>query len=229
MRERIANLSGRAELIIVLLVAFGVTIPRSVAALLAPDTLPSQASPPITEAALHRLIGYEVVVLVALTVFLRARGWTRAGLGIRPSIRDSMVGLGFFVLCNLIYYALAIGLMSAWPTFAAAITSTRLVATGLELGSVLAVSVINPVFEEVFVCGYVVAALKERQGITTAVNVSAGIRVFYHFYQGAPGVIAIAPMALLFAYWFARTGRLWPLLVAHAIQDCVGLMMGTVA
>jgi membrane protease YdiL (CAAX protease family) len=68
-----------------------------------------------------------------------------------------------------------------------------------------------------------VTALKDRFGITTAVNVSAGIRVFYHFYQGALGVVGIAPMALLFAYWFARTGRLWPLIVAHALTDFAGL------
>jgi membrane protease YdiL (CAAX protease family) len=60
---------------------------------------------------------------------------------------------------------------------------------------------------------------KDRVGVTTAVNVSAAIRVFYHFYQGAVGVVGIAPMALLFAYWFARTGRLWPLIVAHALTD----------
>jgi membrane protease YdiL (CAAX protease family) len=73
------------------------------------------------------------------------------------------------------------------------------------------------------VCAYVITALKERFGVTTAVNVSAGIRLFYHFYQGAVGVVGIAPLALLFAYWFARTGRLWPLIVAHALMDFTAL------
>jgi membrane protease YdiL (CAAX protease family) len=90
----------------------------------------------------------------------------------------------------------------------------------------LAVSLLNPVFEEVFVCGYVISALKERRGTTTAINVSAGIRVFYHFYQGALGILGITPMALIFAYWFARTGRLWPLIVAHAVSDFVALAVG---
>ena len=80
-------------------------------------------------------------------------------------------------------------------------------------------SLVNPVFEEVFVCGYVITALKERFGLTTAVNVSAALRVSYHLYQGAVGVVGVAPLALLFAYWFGRTGRLWPLIVAHAIMD----------
>ena len=37
------------------------------------------------------------------------------------------------------------------------------------------------------------------------------------------GVLGIVPMALLFAYWYAHTRRLWPLIVAHAILDLVGL------
>ncbi len=72
-------------------------------------------------------------------------------------------------------------------------------------------------------CAYLITALKERFGTTTAINVSAGIRVFYHFYQGALAVLSITPMALLFGYWFARTGRLWPLIVAHALQDFIAL------
>ena len=47
----------------------------------------------------------------------------------------------------------------------------------------------------------------------------------YHFYQGALGVLGITPMVLLFAYWFARTGRLWPLVVAHALQDFTALVV----
>jgi uncharacterized protein len=226
MRERIRSLSGRTELLLVLLVAFGTTVPVSLAALLAPAALSARASPPITNAALNRTIIYELVVLTLLALFLRARGWTLARLGVAPSLRDSLVGVGLFFLCNATYFVLAMGLASVWSAFAHVATATRLVADGLQWPSVVLTSLVNPVFEEVFVCGYVVSALKERTGVTFAVNVSAGIRVFYHFYQGALGLLAIAPMALLFGYWFARTGRLWPLIVAHALQDFIGLMMG---
>jgi membrane protease YdiL (CAAX protease family) len=226
VKERIASLSGRTELLIVLLVAFGITVPGSLAALLVPESLTHRASPPITNASLEGVVLYELVVLALLALFLQARGWTRDRLGIKPSVRDSLLGLGLFVVSNLLYYVLAVGLASVWPTFAEAAISTHLVDRGLAWPNIVLVSVVNPVFEEVFVCGYVVSALKETRGLTTAVNVSAGIRVFYHFYQGPLGIVAIAPMALVFAYWFARTGRLWPLLVAHAVQDFVGLTLG---
>ena len=80
----------------------------------------------------------------------------------------------------------------------------------------------HPVSTEI--TGYVISALREARGVTTAINVSAAIRVFCHFYQGAAGVIAITPMALLFAYWYAHSRRLWPLIVAHAIVDLAGLV-----
>jgi membrane protease YdiL (CAAX protease family) len=33
-------------------------------------------------------------------------------------------------------------------------------------------------------------------------------------------------MALLFAWWYARTSRLWPLIIAHALLDIAGLAFG---
>jgi membrane protease YdiL (CAAX protease family) len=85
-------------------------------------------------------------------------------------------------------------------------------------------SVVNPVFEEVFVCGYVIPVLSRRFGPTTAVNVSALIRGTYHLYQG----IAMAPLHVSYglsqAYVFVRFGKLWPLIVSHALLDFVALL-----
>jgi len=73
----------------------------------------------------------------------------------------------------------------------------------------------------VFVAGYVIAALKDVRGTTFAINVSVVIRLVYHLYQGISGVLSIIPMGLIFGYWFARKGRLWPLIAAHALLDLV--------
>ena len=35
------------------------------------------------------------------------------------------------------------------------------------------------------------------------------------------------PLALLFAWWYARTARLWPLIVAHAMLDLAALALGS--
>jgi uncharacterized protein len=225
MKERILRMSRRTEVALVLLLAFGITVPKSLWALLSPDYLAKRATPPITNEALHHTVLYELGVMMILIPFLKTRGWSRERLGIRPTVRDSMWGVGLVVG----YYAVAMALITLianlWPQATLVASRIRLAQGPFDWPTIITTSVVNPVFEEVFVCGYIITALKERFGTTTAINVSAGIRVFYHFYQGALGVLGITPMALLFGYWFARTGRLWPLIVAHALQDFTALVI----
>ncbi len=85
----------------------------------------------------------------------------------------------------------------------------------------IAVSIINPIFEETFVCGYVVSVLKERADVTTAVTISTAIRLLYHLYQGPIAFISIIPFGLVLGYSYAGTGRLWPVIVAHGLGDFI--------
>jgi membrane protease YdiL (CAAX protease family) len=163
-------------------------------------------------------------VLAILGSFLRTRGWTLQRVGFVPSWRDSAAGAALAVVYYLSYALLWLTTWSLWPAIGALGGATHLVGSDLQWPAVLLVCAVNPVFEELFLCGYVISALRDSRGVTTAINVSAAIRVFCHFYQGAVGVVAIVPMALLFAYWYARSGRLWPLIVAHAILDLAALI-----
>jgi membrane protease YdiL (CAAX protease family) len=205
-------------------VAFGAIVPQSIAALLDPQRLYARAAPPITNAALLSSVVYELFVLGILGTFLAARGWTLPRLGLKPSWRESAAGVGLAVVYYLCFALLWILVLAVWPRIGALGAATHLVRADLQWPTVLLLCLVNPVFEEVFLCGYVISALRESRGVTTAINVSAALRVFCHFYQGAVGVIAVVPMGLLFAYGYARNGRLWPLIVAHAILDLAGLL-----
>ena len=217
------RLSDRTEVLLTLLVAFGLSVPYSLAVLLDPQRLFARAAPPITNAALLSTVIYELVVLGVLGTFLATRGWTLGRLGLEPSWRDSAAGVGLLVVYYFCFIALWVLAVAVWPPLGTIGAATHLVRQDLQWPTVLLACMVNPVFEEVFLCGYVISALRDSRGVTTAINVSAAIRVFCHFYQGAVGVIAIAPVALLFAYWYAHTRRLWPLIVAHAIVDFTGL------
>ena len=199
-------------------------MPHSVAILLDPQRLYAHAAPPITNAGLLSTVIYELLVLGVLGTFLATRGWTLARVGLEPSWRDSAAGLGLAVVYYFCFIVLWIAAVAVWPPLGTIGAATHLVRADLQWSTVLLACVVNPVFEEVFLCGYVISALRDSRGVTTAINVSAAIRLFCHFYQGAVGVIAVAPVALLFAYWYAHSRRLWPLIVAHAILDLVGLL-----
>ena len=261
MKDRIRRLSWKSELAIVLTLAFGWTLPGTLRALLTPAAVANRSTPPITDVGIWSVVLLELILLGILVPFLRARGWTLARVGIRPSWMGCLQGLGLAFAAYALYFLFAVLIISVWPAVASALSQTHLVGKGLSWTGVVLASTINPLYEELFVCGYLICVLTEpRPGavvtpvriatagevesmdadavrapssvttqavsVATAVNISAAVRLSYHLYQGVAGVLALVPTGLLFAIWFVRTRQLWPLIVAHAIMDLVGLAVG---
>jgi membrane protease YdiL (CAAX protease family) len=50
---------------------------------------------------------------------------------------------------------------------------------------------------------------------------SAVIRGSYHLYQGFGQALGNVVMGLVFGYWFTKTKRVLPLIVAHTILDVI--------
>jgi membrane protease YdiL (CAAX protease family) len=226
MRERILKWSARTETVLVLVIAFGTAVPRGLYTLVFPARVFGHGAPPINGPQLLRTLAYEIAVGAVLAGFLHTRGWSWKRLGLEPRWRDPLWALALLFVTYTAYYLLSLVVVTVWPGFYQLAVNTRLVATHIGWPILVAISIINPIFEEVFLCGYVVAALKDKAGAAVAVNVSAGIRLLCHLYQGPVGVTSLVPEGLVFATWFARTGRLWPLIVAHALQDLLGLLYG---
>jgi membrane protease YdiL (CAAX protease family) len=67
-------------------------------------------------------------------------------------------------------------------------------------------------------------ALHRDRNVWLALNVSVGLRLFYHLYQGPLGVLSVIPFGLIGGYWYGRTGRLWPVMVAHSFVDVIGMV-----
>lgn len=217
MEQYVKAISLRAEFSIVVLIAFGYFIVGSLLSIINPSP-----NAPISEVHLRSLLIYESVVMLTLWKFLSLRGWKLRQVGLVPAVRETIIGLGLAIVAYVTYaviWAVSSRLVPGLEEQAGS-----LVAPSLSLVTVLIVSVLNPVFEELFVCGYVIAVLKKSRSISFAVNVSVGIRLAYHLYQGAVGVVSIIPLGFIFAYWFAKTGRLWPVVVAHGIFDFLGLV-----
>ncbi|MEH0147787.1 CPBP family intramembrane glutamic endopeptidase [Corynebacterium sp. Q4381] len=54
-----------------------------------------------------------------------------------------------------------------------------------------------------------------------AVAASAGLRGSYHLYQGLSAGLGNVVMGVIFAWFFHRTGRVWPLILAHFLIDAI--------
>jgi uncharacterized protein len=86
----------------------------------------------------------------------------------------------------------------------------------------LLVAFANGWAEEIIVVGYLLTRL-EQLGVRSRVALvwSSLLRGTYHLYQGFGAGLGNVAMGLVFGYAWQRTGRLWPLVIAHGIIDAV--------
>lgn len=83
----------------------------------------------------------------------------------------------------------------------------------------------NGFAEEVVVVGYLITRLRQL-GLSQpwAVFASGTLRGLYHLYQGIGAGLGNLAMGVVFGYAWCRTGRLWPLVIAHGIIDTVAFV-----
>jgi len=88
----------------------------------------------------------------------------------------------------------------------------------------------NAVLEEVVVVGFLMTRLGQlRWSPAAVIAASALLRGAYHLYQGFGQGVGNAVMGVVFGYWYHRTGRVMPLVIAHAILDVVAFVGYAVA
>jgi len=76
--------------------------------------------------------------------------------------------------------------------------------------------------EEIIVVGYLLTRLGQLGvGARAALVCSSLLRGTYHLYQGFGAGLGNVAMGLVFGYVWQRTGRLWPLVIAHGLIDTV--------
>lgn len=220
MLKLLRALSPRNELIIVVVGAFGYPIVGSTLSAITHEP----GTPLVSGSDFKRLLVGELIILGVLTTFLRVRGWTLERIGLGPNLRETLTGLG---LALIVIFVSGVVWAFAALTLSHVLEAEQnvdFVGGRIEPAILIAISIVNPIFEELFLCGYLVTALKDRAGPWTAINISVGIRLLYHLYQGIVGVILIVPFGLILTYWYARQGRLWPLIIAHVLFDFFPLL-----
>ena len=217
MKTFLRSLPLHVEFTLVIGLAFGYFIFASISYALAPV-----GPETITNESLWVLMQFEIVVCLPIFWFLRQRQWRLDDFRLDPSLASTGYGI---VLAIAVYAAYFLIWTAAEALLPGLFEMTRRppAAGNLSLVTIFAVSIINPLYEELLVLGYVVTALRPVKGEAFAINTSVAIRLLYHLYQGPSGVLFIVPLGLICAYWYARKGRLWSVVTAHAIFDFIAL------
>jgi membrane protease YdiL (CAAX protease family) len=174
--------------------------------------------------ALFSLLVFELIESGFLIWFLHVRGWTLEKVGLSISWRGT--GRGWLLLLGTYLLAMGAQSLAEWIMPVQMRVASQMYPTAdprVSMELVFLVSTVNGIFEELFVAGYIITALKDARGMWIAINVSMVVRLLYHLYQGPIGVLTIVPMGLLYGYVYARTRQLWPLIFAHVLIDIIGL------
>jgi uncharacterized protein len=178
-------------------------------------------------------IAYDVTGIVAglmpvvLVLVLLSRDSRTAGFGIgldrRPVRRELLLGAGFAALIGIP------GLVLVWVAHILGVSAQLAVVdvpdTWYRVPLLLLQAAQNGALEEIVVVGYLLTRLRQLGWSNgQALGASGLLRGSYHLYQGLGGFAGNLVMGLIFAWWFQRTRRVLPLVVAHFLLDAFAFL-----
>lgn len=226
----------RIEVAVMLAVTFGVS---AVVAVLQ-----------LTDAVLSGLPGYRVRLnpnqsrydLVNLGLNLASIGqlvaWGLLGLYLlwRTGIRPSGIGLGRIRMRPDVLGGIGLAALIGVPGLLlflagralglnAVVEPSGLHASWWRIPVLVLAAFANGFAEEVVVVGYLITRLRRLgAGERAAVLASSALRGLYHLYQGFGAGLGNVVMGVVFGYVWCRSGRLWPLVIAHGVIDTVAFV-----
>jgi len=187
---------------------------------------PNQSHYDLINLGLNLVSVGQLVSWGALAVYLLWRsGISPAAIGLsrfrwRPDILGGMGLAALIGIPGLFFYlaARAVGLN-------AEVEPSALHNSWWRIPVLVLAAFANGFAEEVVVVGYLITRLRQL-GLTQskAVLASSVLRGVYHLYQGFGAGLGNVVMGLVFGYAWCRTGRLWPLVIAHGIIDSVAFV-----
>lgn len=151
-------------------------------------------------------------------------GYRPAGVGLgRLARTDVFGGLGLAALIGL--PGLGLYLLARTMGLNADVIPAAINDSWWRAPMLIVIAFGNAFAEEVIVVGYLLTRLRQlRVSPAVALACSALLRGAYHLYQGFGAGLGNVAMGLVFGYTWQRTGRLWPLVLAHALIDTVAFV-----
>jgi membrane protease YdiL (CAAX protease family) len=212
-----AKVSQIMDVVVVLVICFGWPIIGSIRAFV--FAYPPR---PFDDSIFLTVILEELILATVALVYLRWRGYDLSLLVPRPTLLGGLVGLGLYALATLVI----------WPVYALAgaeILSREPIEQMVAGSSIstlwlVAVSIVNALFEEIFLTGYVLRELL-TVGAPLAIGATVLIRALAHVYQGSLGTFSVICVGVVLATYYWRKRQLWPVVFAHFVADFAGFAL----
>ncbi|WP_067696547.1 CPBP family intramembrane glutamic endopeptidase [Nocardia jejuensis] len=232
----------RIEIGIVLVVTFGLSGANAALSLLESALAPGGVGGQTVALNPSRAAQSTIDLLFQLLSVARLLGWAALGLYLlwRSGIAPRAIGLVRRLRWREdVLPGLALAAVIGIPGLALYLVahalgvSVTIVPSSLEHWWRLPVLVLsawaNSAAEEILVVAYLISRLRALGwSENRSLLASALLRGSYHLYQGLGGGVGNLVMGVVFGRYWQRTGRLWPLLLAHALIDTVAYVGYTI-
>lgn len=171
-----------------------------------------------TSGALHEVGG-----LCLLAYVLKRSGRDRRTLGLQFKWGD--VGIGILLLLGALAVSVLVAMQS--QMIAAGLGRPALKSANLtqmvQAASpwmLFLFATLNPWYEELVVRAFLMTEIVTLTGSTwLAIGLSTVVQASYHLYQGWFNATVIAGMFLVFSLYYAKTRKIFPVIIAHMLQD----------
>ncbi|KUG58461.1 CAAX protease [Serinicoccus chungangensis] len=236
----LARRSLLTETLLVLGVSLGASAVWSVLSitrkLTAPGGLAAQTTSMNTSAApdqpwidlAYQLVGIAlalVPVVLALHLLGRevARPWRLLGLDRTRPVRDLAQGTMLAAVIGI--PGLGLYLLARELGVNTTVAPANLPSVWWAVPVLVLAAVQNSVVEEVIAVGYLFTRWAQAGWSTwTIILTSAVLRGTYHLYQGFGGFVGNIAMGIILGWFYTRTRRVMPLVVAHTLLDVVAFV-----
>ena len=224
--------SLRAELLIVLTLTFGISGVRAVLNLInslaAPQRLDeqsvtlnsSQSSLAWVDMGLQLCSAAVLFSYGALALFLLAKDHIVP----RPHrTRDWLEGAGLAALIGI--PGLALYFAAVQLGWSKEVIPSDFANAWVEIPVSLLKAAANAFAEETVVVMWLMTRLRQAHwSLPATLAASSILRGSYHLYQGVSAGCGNIIMGLIYGYYYHRTGRVWPLVIAHFLIDAVAFV-----
>jgi len=170
---------------------------------------------------LLRTLALEALLALAWFPVLGRRGWSLRCVTVPAEALDVARAVGLVVAWYAAYWSAFVLAFVALPTFGETVRSMQ-VGGKLSWWVIILMSVFNPLAEEFLYLGFITNVMA-REGFQVALLAGILARVLVHVYQGPAGLISAIAVGVVFGTYYLRSGRLWPVVAAHALADLLTL------
>jgi uncharacterized protein len=215
----------RLELGLVLLLAFSPGILGLLLLALGPAgsaEVEAQLVPSLVSIVFELFLSWSPVLVVGFLLARNREGWTAIGL---TRFRAGDLGMGAVLWVASFILVLVLAQLFRYFGQREVDFLTESLPLWFRTLQAVLIAVTAGVTEEIVVRGYAQTRLEQLRAPTAVIILLPTVLWgALHVYQGVGAALTIFGLGLMYAWYFQRTRRLWPLILAHILFDATQLV-----